>query len=307
VAGIKNPSIGATAVSGTYKVQVYTSAESSPVLSAAYTIIPSLVISPVTGPRGTAVTVTGKGWAPNQSVTIGGSLVGLGAILADGTFSVAAAAVTSGAVTCVDGTGYEWDIAQPNFTLRATVVVSPTSGYVGTVVTITGTDFTPGGYIPAGSIYLAGIPWGPAADVQLVTRDAYGALDDFIITLEVPLAISLGAKTVRVVDSGSKTATSVFVVLAPIITISPTSGPKGTTFQLTGVNFTPGYKVKAKISITNEIYGTNIIGTQKVSSDGSISWTCKVKMPPFAIGTNEIIVTDDYGRTARVCFTLTPK
>jgi len=306
VAGIKNPSIAAL----TYKAQVYTSKETNPVLSLAYTIIPTLSISPVTGARGTSVTATGKGWAPNQSVTIGGSLAGAGTVLADGTFSATAVAVTSGAVTCVDGTGYAWTITQPTFTMKASVTVSPTGGDVGATITIIGTDFTSTGNITATTgITLAGTNWGPAAIIMLSTRDAYGTLDDFVTTLAIPANIANGgggAKTVSVTD-GTKTATASCTVNTPTITINPTSGAPNTMVTITGAHF--------KAGDTIGITGAGGVGwltfkgaawnTATITVDGAGNWNYSVKVPVGAVaGSNPVAVLTAAGTIANTSFTV---
>ncbi len=92
-AGIKNPPIAKTTASLAYRVSVVTSTDTAG--SGYMGIIPSYTISPTSGSRSTSVTVTGKGWAPNQSVTISGGVAGAGVVLADGTFSLTATPVTS--------------------------------------------------------------------------------------------------------------------------------------------------------------------------------------------------------------------
>lgn len=218
-AGIKNPPIAATAASNTYIMTVVTNVE--PIGTLAYEILPGYSISATSGARGTAVTVTGVGWTPNSSITISNALAGTGTTLADGTFSVTASAITSGPVNCADGAGQTqatpWvgTVAVPTFTLMPTVTVTPSSGKVGSSVTVRGYDFTPGGNIPVNGITGGSVAWGPAVPIALSTIDAYGILDDFVVTITIPLTTTGGAKTVQVTDSAAKTATTTFTAITP--------------------------------------------------------------------------------------------
>ena len=131
--GIKNPLIAKKhtdpTVTDPYKIKVATSAEGT-IGELAYTIVPRFGLSTKTGDRDTPVYVSGAGWTPNTSVTIGGALSGSGDIQADGTFFIAATPIRSGMVTCIDGAGHGsrgsngyWDIQASSFTLSAVTPV----------------------------------------------------------------------------------------------------------------------------------------------------------------------------------------
>ena len=305
-AGIKNPSIAAT----TYKAQVYTSAESTPVDSTAYTIVPSFTISPVTGTRGSSVTVTGKGWAPNTAVIIGGGVTGSGTVLADGTFSLTGSATQSGNVTCKDGSGWgspgsgaaqSWPIVNPTFTMKPTITLSPTSGDVGTSVTITGTDFTSGGNIT--SITIGGTTWS-STTINLTTRDAYSTLDDFSTTLTVPATIANGGgggKTVTVTDTGNLTASATFTVSTPTITITPSSGQPNTMVTVSGSHF----KAADTIAAGGLTFAGNAWNTATITVDAAGNWNYSVKVPSAAASGNNPVAVITYGNTtASTVFTV---
>jgi len=310
VAGIKNPSFAAA----TYTATVYTSAETNPVTTVAYSIYPTLAISSATGARGAVVTVTGKGWTANQAVTIGNALSGAGTILADGTFSVSAVAVQSGAVTCRDGSGKGTfnstaitkyalvNVPEPAYILKATVTVSPTSGPVGTVVTITGTDFTQYGNITATTgITLAGTTTWANPFIDLDTRDAYSDNDDFITTLTIPATIGGGAKTVSVTDTSAKNATATFTVNTPTITLNPTSGAPNTMVTITGANFKAADTIPATTGLTFAAGSWN--GTAVITVDASGGWNFAARVPSAAVpGTNPVIATSTLGTYAVTAF-----
>jgi len=219
-AGITNPPIAKTAASGVYTMAVSTSAEGA-IGTLAYEILPAYAINPTSGPRSTTVTVTGVGWTPGANVTIGGALSGVGATTGTGTFTLTAQPVGSGSVTILDGAGQTESIpwvgavTVPTFTLLPTVTSNPGSGNPGISVTIRGYDFTSGGNIPVNGITLGGVAWGPASPITLTTLDAYGVNDDFQTTLQVPLVITPGVKTVQVTDSAAKQGSTTFTVLPP--------------------------------------------------------------------------------------------
>jgi len=102
---------------------------------------------------------------------------------------------------------------------------SPTSGLVGTSVTITGTNFSA---TPASNTVMFN---GTAATVSAATTTH--------LTVAVPTGATTGTITVKV---GTQTATSSssFTVTTPVPTItgfSPASGPVGSTVAINGTNF----------------------------------------------------------------------
>jgi sugar lactone lactonase YvrE len=103
---------------------------------------------------------------------------------------------------------------------------SPTSGAIGTVVTLTGTNFS--------TILLDNIVKfnGTAATVSAATTTS--------LTVEVPAGAGTGKISVEV-DNQIATSSNDFTVLAPLTltSFSPTTGTAGTVVTLTGTNFSP--------------------------------------------------------------------
>jgi hypothetical protein len=322
-AGIKNPPIAKTKASLAYPVEVVTSVET---FGKGYLgIIPSYTINPTTGTRSTSVTVTGKGWAPNQSVTVtdpNSSLAGSGVVLADGTFSMTATPVSSvGDVLIKDGAGQTnaggsvvWDgnVTMPSFYLTPTVTVTPTSGNVGTQVLVSGRDFTPNGNISAtNGIFIGGLNWNqnPPAIIMLSTIDAYGTFDDFNVTLPVPATIGGGAKTVSVTD-GTKSATATFTVNTPTITLDPAMGAPNTLVAISGSHF----QAADTIPIGAITFAGAAWNTALLTVDASGNWNTSLRVSSTAaIGNNPVVVTSNLGTTASAVFavgqralTLTP-
>ncbi len=98
---------------------------------------------------------------------------------------------------------------------------TPTSGPVGTVVTISGTNF------------------GPTAAVLFNGVQAEITSSTMMIAASVPEGATTGPITVTTAG-GSVTSTTDFTVTSPhIVSVSPTSGPPGTAVTITGLNFDP--------------------------------------------------------------------
>jgi len=310
-ASIRNPALAKLTTDSTpYEMKVTTTKEDLGKL--AFTIVPSYKIGPTQGGRSTPVPVTGKGWTPYASITVGGALLPVvGQVQNDGTFSVTANPLTSGIVWCRDGSGRGspssgagavWPIAEPIFTVPATVTVEPLSGNVGSTVTISGYDFTPGGNIPASvGIKIGGVAWGPPVPVVLATRDAYGTNDDFQCSLNVPYTMN-GSQPVQVTDNATKTAQAGFVINSPVVTVTPTSGPPGSFVTLTGSNFGAGDAIPVG-GITFSALAWNKLS---VSVDSFGSWGAVLAVPQDAVeAPNQVYVMTLHGTTAQAFFVVT--
>ena len=108
-------------------------------------------------------------------------------------------------------------------TSNPTISINPTSGPVLTSVTVTGNGFDP--------ISTVVITFG-GSTVSTVTPTSNGG---FTATFNVPLSSSIGDHTVKATQ-GSNSASKTFQVTAlvnPIIFLDPTSGPVGTSVNIT--------------------------------------------------------------------------
>jgi len=212
---------------------------------------------PTSGPVGTVVTVAGAAWAaageaitaapaPATGVTVGG-------VHAVHTLAVAAGGTLSGTITIptpltiglkdivITGatTGPRTFVAA--FTVTTAVAVSPTSGHVGSVVTLRGSGFTPGPsptYTHITSVTFAGVAvtTSPALPVRL---DPFGAFP--AISFTVPASIR-GSRPI-VVSDGVRSATVHFTVEPRVTLSAPLTGPRGTTRTATVTGFTAGVSV----------------------------------------------------------------
>ena len=241
-------------------------------------VVPAPTITsfaPTSGPVGTVVTLTGTNFTGATSVQFGSSTSGGFVAASFNVVSPTSITVTipSGKssghfrVTTPSGTG----LSSTMFTVTAQSAptvsgFSPSSGPVGSTVTITGTNFT------------------GATGVALGTSTAgfvgatYSVTSATSISVTVPSGRPSGQWRVTT-PGGTALSTGTFTVAttpAPTIaSFSPSSGPVGSTVTITGTNFTGATAVK--------------IGT---SGSGFVSATFTVVSP------TSIRVTVPAGRTA---------
>ena len=223
-------------------------------------------IAPAQGPAGggTAVTITGTGFAPGSTVSVdGGAPITPTAISADGTsltFPSPAHAPGSVPVTVTSGAGTSAPVTFTYVAAPASAPVltglTPPSGSIegGTVVTVTGTGFTPGSTVQVGGS-------GPITPTSI-------SPDGTTLTFVTP-AGPAGTTTVTVTSPGGTSAPLPFVVAdpdaVPEIT-SPVPGQVVTTDDpvITGTG-TPGYTVRVFLR-------ARVLCTTVVAADGT--WAC---------------------------------
>ena len=123
-----------------------------------------------------------------------------------------------------------WVTVAPTAAADPTVNVSPSSGPIGTMVIVTVCGLTPGDVVVAGNITFGGLPWSTRA----VTVDSAGCLG---ATIRAVAVIPIGPTAITV-HGRNVTATGVFTLTQPNVTVSPTSGYKGSTVTISGTGWT---------------------------------------------------------------------
>jgi len=188
--------------------------------------------------------------------------------------------------------GLSWAGAATSDAAAPEVSLSPSSGFIGTKVTVCVYNMTPGSTVGVGNITFAGAPW----NTQEIQIDSSG----YVCAPMLPVPVAPVGPNAVVVRDGSLTAIGVFTVTQPNITISPLSGYKGQTVTVTGSNWpqrTPG-----SVSLT---FGGSFITAATPNSSGSFS--VQFTVPLTAEATNVIGATDILGNTAPAqTFTLKP-
>ena len=264
--------------------------------SSNYTIISGLPVinsfSPATGNAGTTVVINGvnlyiDNGSPNPTVTIGANNTPATFVGYTGNdLSVTVGAGTNTGLINVTTT-YGTVTSTTNFTVAsgAPTITSftPASGPVGTVVTITGTNFTGATNVFVG----AG-----------VTNSAFTLNSATQITATIPPGATTGPISVVTTGFMATSATNFTVTAAtPTITsFTPASGPVGTAVVITGTNFTGAsavsfnntaaatFTVNSATQITATVAGGTLTGAIRVTAAGTTATSATnftVTYPPF--------------------------
>ena len=195
-----------------------------------FTVAPTPAITglaPTSGPVGTSVTITGTNFGATQgtsTVTFNGTAATPSSWSATSiVVPVPAGATTGPVVVTVNGVASNGI----TFTVLPTPTITslaPTSGAVGTSVTITGTSF--GGTQGTSTVTFNGTSATP------------NSWSDTSIVVPVPAGATTGPVVVTVNGVASNGITFTVLQGTPTITsLSPTSGPVGTSVTITGTNF----------------------------------------------------------------------
>jgi len=242
--------VSSTAPGGVYAVTVTGSPAgvgdySNP---ASFTVGPKLALSPTSGSppvvslvTGTEVTVSGTGFrGPGTGCTISSTTAGLtidtagepactvsaGGVLA-AKFRVGAGSRYKPAGYVVNVTGPLFDWATAPFNVNATIALSPSSGSAGTLVSVFGSGFNASAGACTGP---TGTPVNGGSCTQIADGTISGQFTVKAGTLPGSYIIAVGNT-----PGPPPSATTTFQVgLGPIITLTPSVGPTGTTVTVTG-------------------------------------------------------------------------
>src|SRR5207248_10611 len=179
--------------------------------------------SPTSGPVATSVTITGSSFTGATAVAFNG-LSATFTVTSDTTIrATVPAGATSGTLSVTTSGGTATSAGSFTVVSRPTIAsFSPTSGPVGTSVTISGTNFT-GATVVAFN--------GTSASFTVTSATA--------IQATVPAGATSGSLSVTT-PGGTATSAGSFTVVSPptITSFSPSSGPVGTSVTISGTNFT---------------------------------------------------------------------
>jgi hypothetical protein len=250
------------------------------VISASFSILPSISIDPNSGVTGDSVTVDGKGFANAESsikVTYDGTDMETGITASSkgswsANFAVPSSAKGSHTVDASGSTTDAGDVPDITFTVSPEISLSPLSGSVGTSVTVSGNGFGKN----EGSIRVT----YDGADAKTgVSADSKGAWD---VTLLVPNSI----KGVHTVDaSGASTGAGevpdVAFFVSSAVGINPESGYVGDSITINGCGFG-----SSESGITVTLDGSVINSGVTANSQGC--WTVSLVIPPSSGGSHFI-------------------
>jgi uncharacterized repeat protein (TIGR01451 family) len=185
--------------------------------------------SPGSGPTNTTVTVTGAGLnekSPHPDVTVGGGTVTTFGTISPNTLSFnVPASATSGFITITTTNGAITNTQV--FYLPASITnISPDRGAVGTMVKISGVNFTNASAVSFGAFAAA----------------AFAVTNNNIIGAQAPSGVVSDTVSVTT-PAGTATSTNLFYVAPTITSFLPTHGLANTNVVITGTSFTNATEV----------------------------------------------------------------
>ncbi len=247
--------------------------------SATYTVnAPTLSLSATSGAVGSALTATGHNFAAGETVHISFNGTAVAQATADGSgafsssFSVPAG--VSGAVT-VTATGATSSIAVNSSFTRigapAALTLSPATGAPGMRVVAGGSGFTPNEPVT--------ISLGTAALVT-TTANSQGQIS---ANLTLPQRLSPGTITLVATGSTSRmTGSAAYVVTAPTLTLSATTGQAGSSLTAVGHDFAAGEVVRVSF---------NGVVVAQATADSSGTFSAPFSVPAGASGSVPVTAT----------------
>ncbi len=176
--------------------------------------------------------------------------------------------------------------ATPALALTGIINISPTTGAVGTTVTISGTGFT------ADSTYT--VKFG-TTNVASGPCDGSGA---FTTSFSVPTK-ARGQYPVTVTTGAGDTSNPINFTITPKVTLSPSSGAVGDTVTVNGT----GFKASSSVTI---YFDTTSVGTATTDANGSFNGAT-FTVPESLRGTHTVKGKDADGDSPTVDFTISQK
>ncbi len=251
---------------------------------------PSITVSPTSGIIGTTINVTGSNFIDNSIININfagnPTTTSPYPIAADPTGSFSATfnfnfndSAGINQVMASDGV----NSAFANFNVIPSITLNPTTGPIGSLVTVTGTGFAASQSVTA-TFAGAAVTTTPVN----VNTDGFGF---FTANFIVPAGQTFGAKNVVVTDANSNSAPTTFGV-TPSISLSPISGNVGSTVTLSGSGFAANSVLALKFAGSTVTLG----GTTRTDSFGAFTgatFTVPTWVSTWAIGSVQTVVITD--------------
>lgn len=264
---------------GTHTISVE-SPTGTPVYSGTFTVSPHLVIDPTYGIVGTTITVTGHGFGvseANIAVSVNSNTVQSGITASSvgywsTTIAAPAAARGNSSIDAYGATTTATNVANKDFAISPSVKMDPTSGGVGSAVTITASGFAAsengikvlysGKEVRSGLIADATGSWSTSFSVPNSTKGTH-------------LVNIYGYTTPQ------KDITDLIYTVAPSLSISPDNGVVDDTIKVTGSGF---FNNETGISV---LFDDAQIQSG-ITADDTGFWTSTVKIPATSAGSHSI-------------------
>jgi len=270
---------------------------------------PAITLDPTSGPTGTIVEISGRGFTgediagKNITVTIDGKecpiLEGI-TVRSDGTFTgkfiipTVEEADKYTIKATVSGTSTS-ATAKFEVTGTTSITLKPTSGEPGSTVRVEGVNFT------AMEGVKVTFKFGGMKIEETTTTNSSGG---FIIDITVPsVPVRTTPYIVNATDKYDLFATKKFRVAMTTLAVSPSSGPTGKKLLLLGGGFTPGKTFNVTIDNKKMIYVESEAVVNETTGDLPDGFT--VYVPTVPVGKHTITVMDEEGVVATAEFEVT--
>ena len=335
LAGITNPTTQATQL--TSWIVVTTTADTTPtdgpvpttgsLVTSSYSTWAgvsnrAVSLSPTSGPNGTSVTATGKGYTagtltafldlgtanefePGTDVDLGTATIASGTAAVTFTANLPTFSAGANSINMRDGTGVV-DASSATFTITGVVTTSKASVTRGESVTVKLRQFTAGDVV---SISFGGAGATLPSDV---TIPASGSLD---LAMTVPTTTSLGTQRVSVASTAESTRNVNIEVVGAPVTMSPSTAVPDQKITISASGFTTGGSATipvgsatcsdAGITISNTCATTTHAAT---SIDNSGNWVLTYTVPDNSTtrvaGAYTVVATDSSSKTGQATLTI---
>jgi len=310
--------VTATTPAGVLVIVVTDAAGNSATVNLTILGIPTITLGAsniVAGNIPAGVSISGTGFTPGNgrsitanlyqgstlitAITMSATSVDVGT---DGTFKgitfVVPASVIAGTYTLRFATTSPSETADATITVMGTPsIVAPTTAASGANITVTITGLSAISTATFGGVDLIGnVPtlFGPNATVSASGTSAFVKT----ATIVIPTSLFAGTYLLTITDANTNLMVQAAITIGPAMTVSPTTGSKGTTIAVTGNGFAALSAVTAKV---NGVAVT--LSSTTTSSTGSLSTSFAI--PLTAAATNTLTITDAAGNAANASFTLT--
>ena len=204
--------------------------------------------APVFGGHGTSVAITGSNFTGTTAVVFGGTAAQSYTVASDTEVDAVVGTGSSGPVAVTTAVGTATSSGSFAFFAAPTIAsFTPPGGGVHTTVTVAGTNLT-----GTTGVRLHGV------------SAVFSVVSTTQLTFTVPAGATSGTITVTG-PGGTATSGGSFIVSAPptITSISPVSGPVGTTVTITGTNLggTIGIRIGSVITVPTSVSPTQVVFT----------------------------------------------
>jgi len=217
----------------------------------------SMTLASASGNVGTTVTITGTGFSSSQRIrisydganiaTIPSTITTSNAGSFSAKFTVPAGPARTVQVSVSDGTGS----VSSSFKLTANIVLTPTTGKVGTPVTVDGSGFNANRQITLTF---------DTSEIRQIGTDAFGS---FSTVFDIPQAT--GGQHMVTANDGVRTVSTTIIVTSNLV-VTPNSGKVGTPVNING----SGYRNNQTVYI---YFDKTVVATTQSNASGSFSTT----------------------------------